>query len=122
MLLEHHEFADYTGDTMNRDTFQRHLLLAENYVDRRTYGRLKKHWDTLTDEEKESAKYAISKTVQWLDASETEDERIKSETVGPHSVTYERSKRANGLYIDDVIRTALAGTGLLYRGFGRWRL
>lgn len=119
-MLELSEYVELTGETMNVDTFQRQLKLAELYVNRRTFGRVEQHWLTLPDTTKEKVKYAVAKTVQWLNSVDLEVEKIKSETVGPHSVTYEHVKDENGLRADEVIEMALKGTGLLYRGFGRW--
>lgn len=121
-MLELSEYVELTGETMDVDTFQRQLYLAKLYVNLRTFGRVERDWPKLSEPTKEKVKFAVAKTIEWLQSVDFEVEKIKSETVGPHSVTYEHVKNGEGLKVNDVIEMALRGTGLLYRGFGRWRL
>lgn len=119
MYLTITEYADYSGTAPDSVTFNQLLIRAESEIDLRTFGRVSRHWSKLPLEVQTRVKNAIAEMIYTMETEPAEDRRVKSESVGSHSVTYEYNEKENEKESDvysEVIKRHLLTTGLLYRG------
>lgn len=115
MYLTITEYADYSGTAPDSAVFQRLLIRAESEIDLRTFGRVARNWSTLPLEVQTRVKNAVAEMIYTMETEPAEERRVKSESVGSHSVTYEYNEKESDIY-SDVIKRHLLTTGLLYRG------
>lgn len=117
MYLTIAEYADYIGSLPESATFNRLLIRAESELDLQTFGRVARSWETLPLTVQTKVKNAISEMISEMESEPLSDKRVKSESVGSHSVTYEyTADNEAGIEYSDVIKRHLLHTGLLYRG------
>lgn len=117
MYLTITEYADYSGTAPDIVTFNRLLIRAESEIDLWTFGRVARNWLTMPLEVQTRVKNAVAEMIHTMETEPADERRVKSESVGSHSVTYEYAKTEETADIyGAIIKRHLMTTGLLYRG------
>lgn len=122
--MENGKYADYAyyaknylGTEITADKFGPNMLVASALIDQLTFGRIHR-LDTVP----ESVKRAACAAAECLYQNEVRAEReITSDSNDGYSVTYSTGGTQKDATANAVakIRSFLASTGLLYRGFSR---
>ncbi|NFR85807.1 MULTISPECIES: hypothetical protein [unclassified Clostridium] len=104
----------YGGASVPQGSFLRFSIKASTYIDKITFGRVKKLEDIPTE-----VKFAVCSTMEVMKKIEDDGGVISSESEGKHSVSYVDgiSTMSEEKKINETATLFLANTGLLYKGF-----
>lgn len=119
MYLTDTEYAAKYGLFPDVQTFNRLAVRAESEIELRTFGRLSAQYETMAESMKTKVKNAIAELIFEMESqgAQADGQRVKSESVGSHSVTYEYTEgEQSGIDYGRIISRHLSNTGLLYRG------
>ena len=118
MYLTESEYAAIYGVGMDAQTFNNLRVRAESEIDMRTFGRIPALWETMSPAIQDKIKNAVAELINEMFAGpEPSGKRVKSESVGSHSVTYEYGPDdMPGVDYGAVVSRHLGHTGLLFRG------